>query len=96
VVLHEDRAIGCLALRPDGDVIWLEHFYLAPAWQGRGIGDALLRRITAEAGTLRLNVLQGSPARRLYERHGFVVDTEDEIDVYMSRLAGQVSRSATS
>jgi hypothetical protein len=31
----------------------------------------------------RLNVLQGSPARRLYERHGFVLETEDPVDVFM-------------
>jgi hypothetical protein len=31
----------------------------------------------------RLNVLQGSPARRLYARHGFVVESEDEVDVFM-------------
>jgi hypothetical protein len=35
--------------------------------------------------TMRLNVLQGSAARRLYERHGFVVETQDPIDVFMVR-----------
>jgi hypothetical protein len=33
-----------------------------------------------------LNVLQGSGARRLYERHGFVVESEDEVDVFMKRV----------
>ena len=31
----------------------------------------------------RLNVLQGSPARRLYERTGFVHEHEDSIDVFL-------------
>jgi hypothetical protein len=31
----------------------------------------------------RLDVLQGSPARRLYERHGFVLESEDPVDVFM-------------
>jgi hypothetical protein len=31
----------------------------------------------------RLNVLQGSPARRLYERHGFVHEHEDPINVFL-------------
>jgi hypothetical protein len=31
----------------------------------------------------RLNVLQGSPARRLYERTGFVPEHEDSIDVFL-------------
>ena len=67
----------------------LEHFYLGPHHQGAGIGTAVLRALLAEqdrAGVVvRLNVLRGSPARRLYERHGFTVDTEDPVDVFMTR-----------
>ncbi|EFL31999.1 acetyltransferase [Streptomyces viridochromogenes DSM 40736] len=70
----------------------LEHFYLAPAVQGRGLGSAVLRAVLArtdEAGEpVRLNVLQGSRARRLYERHGFEVESQDPIDVFMLRLPG--------
>ncbi|MBN6051114.1 GNAT family N-acetyltransferase [Nonomuraea sp. RK-328] len=80
---------GCVALRPAQDAYWLEHFYLDPDLQGRGIGSAvigrLLERCDAENAVVRLNVLQGSPARRLYERHGFTVETEDEVDVFMVR-----------
>ncbi|GAA5770511.1 hypothetical protein Aros01_07038 [Streptosporangium roseum] len=80
---------GCVALRPAKDTQWLEHFYLEPDLQGRGIGSAvlsrLLERCDREAAAVRLNVLRGSPARRLYERHGFTVETEDEVDVFMVR-----------
>lgn len=80
---------GCVALRPEEDTYWLEHFYLNPDLQGRGIGSAVLSRLLEqcdhEAATVRLNVLQGSSARRLYERHGFTVETEDEVDVFMAR-----------
>jgi GNAT superfamily N-acetyltransferase len=80
---------GCVALRPDKDSYWLEHFYLDPDVQGRGIGSAvmsrLLERCDRENAVVRLNVLQGSSARRLYERHGFTVESEDEVDVFMVR-----------
>ncbi|MYQ42809.1 Ribosomal protein S18 acetylase RimI [Streptomyces sp. LamerLS-316] len=80
---------GCVALRPSEDCWWLEHFYLAPEFQGRGIGAgvlaALLARTDAEGTTVRLNVLRGSAARRLYERHGFVLEREDPVDVFMVR-----------
>ncbi|MEO3750094.1 GNAT family N-acetyltransferase [Streptomyces sp. B6B3] len=80
---------GCVALRPAEDAHWLEHFYLAPELQGRGIGAAVLRRLLERcdrAGTVvRLNVLRGSPARRLYERHGFVFEAEDPVDVFLVR-----------
>jgi GNAT superfamily N-acetyltransferase len=83
---------GCVALRSTKDTDgahWLEHFYLTPRLHGRGIGSAVLRDLLDacdRAGTrVRLNVLQGSPARRLYERHGFRVDAEDPVDVFMLR-----------
>ena len=80
---------GCVALRPAGDARWLEHFYLAPHAQGGGIGSAVLRelleRCDRDGLPVRLNVLQGSAARRLYERHGFLAETEDQVDVFMVR-----------
>ncbi|MDX3693213.1 GNAT family N-acetyltransferase [Streptomyces europaeiscabiei] len=80
---------GCVALRPTAGAHWLEHFYLAPHLQGTGIGTAVLHDLLARcdrtAVPVRLNVLRGSPARRLYERHGFRLETEDPVDVFMVR-----------
>ncbi|WP_345630031.1 GNAT family N-acetyltransferase [Rugosimonospora acidiphila] len=80
---------GCVALRPAEDAHWLEHFYLAPHLQGSGIGTAVLRGLLGQCDRegilVRLNVLRGSPARRLYERHGFTLETEDPVDVFMVR-----------
>ncbi|WP_405015590.1 GNAT family N-acetyltransferase [Kitasatospora sp. NBC_01539] len=80
---------GSVTLRPGDDGWWLEHFYLAPELHGSGIGTAVLRtllaRTDADARTVRLIVLQGSAARRLYERHGFVLEHQDPIDVFMAR-----------
>lgn len=90
LVVEADGAFaGCVALRPDGAELWLEHFYLVPALHGRGLGsavlDVLLARADREARIVRLNVLQGSPARRLYERHGFILDAQDPVDIFMVR-----------
>ncbi|KOU34985.1 acetyltransferase [Streptomyces sp. WM6378] len=92
VVLADGAFAGCVALRPAEDGQWLEHFFLAPRLQGRGLGSAVLRamlnRADADGLVVRLNVLQGSAARRLYERHGFTVETEDPVDVFMVRRPG--------
>ncbi|MFF5477203.1 GNAT family N-acetyltransferase [Streptomyces sp. NPDC012935] len=112
VIEAGDAFAGCVALRPAEDrrrpqrwqERWLEHFYLVPQLQGRGIGSDVLRelleRCDREGVLVRLNVLQGSPARRLYERHGFTVGTEDAVDVFMVRepnrapgASGQESQS---
>ncbi|MGW4641079.1 GNAT family N-acetyltransferase [Sphaerisporangium sp. NPDC004334] len=89
VISADGVLAGCVTLRPAEDGRWLEHFYLAPHLQGRGLGSAVLRgllsRTDADGVPVRLQVLQGSAARRLYERHGFTVETQDPIDVYMVR-----------
>jgi GNAT superfamily N-acetyltransferase len=89
-VIEVDGAFaGCVALRPAQDAHWLEHFYLDPGLQGQGIGSAvlstLLDRYDCDDAPIRLNVLRGSPAQRLYERHGFRVESEDPVDVFMVR-----------
>ncbi|MGW6391300.1 N-acetyltransferase family protein [Streptomyces sp. NPDC055103] len=93
---------GCVTLRPyepgEGDGFCLEHFYLAPEVQGRGLGTAVLRdlldRTDAEGVPVRLVVLKGSAARRLYEREGFILESEeDPVDVLMVREAARTVRS---
>lgn len=81
------EAVGSVALRLEVDARWIEHFYLNSAYQGLGIGTAVLSALLAadDQRPFRLNVLQGSAARRLYERYGFVLDSEDPVDVFMSR-----------
>lgn len=92
-IIEIDRELaGCVTVQPAQEGQWLEHFYLAPHHQGRGLGSAVLRavlaRVDAQGVSVRVNVLQGSAARRLYERHGFVMETQDPIDVYMVRPPG--------
>uniref|UniRef100_UPI0007C78BF9 GNAT family N-acetyltransferase n=1 Tax=Streptomyces aureus TaxID=193461 RepID=UPI0007C78BF9 len=82
---------GCVTLRPyeGGEGLHLEHFYLTPEVQGRGLGTAVLRELLARAdeaaAPVRLVVLQGSAARRLYEREGFTCESEDPVDVLLAR-----------
>ncbi|MFJ4977085.1 GNAT family N-acetyltransferase [Streptomyces coeruleorubidus] len=97
VIEADGMFAGSVALRPsetDENGRRLEHFYLSPELQGRGLGSAVLRtvltRTDADGELVRLNVLQGSPARRLYERHGFTVESQDPVDVFMVRPPGRV------
>ncbi|MFJ7736704.1 GNAT family N-acetyltransferase [Lysinibacillus sp. NPDC097287] len=83
--------IGCVAFKPILDGYLVEHFYIHPNYQGKGIGsqvlDYLLKQDYVIGKRVTLNVLQGSSAQRLYERFGFKVDSEDLIDIYMSVVA---------
>jgi GNAT superfamily N-acetyltransferase len=87
--------IGLVAVRPENHAVWIEHFYLEPALQGEGIGGQVLTTVLTEdtAGRpFKLNVLQGSPARRLYERHGFVLESQDAVDVYLTKPSDSQER----
>jgi GNAT superfamily N-acetyltransferase len=92
IIMIDHELAGCVTVRPDGGGQLLEHFYLAPQHQGRGLGSAVLRTLLEQADarglTVRLNVLRGSAAQRLYERHGFVVESQDPVDIFMVRSPG--------
>jgi GNAT superfamily N-acetyltransferase len=80
------RDVGLIARRDEPDARWIEHFYLDPAVQGEGIGGEVLRDLMSrhdDGRPFRLDVLQGSAARRLYERAGFRVEREDAVDVWL-------------
>lgn len=65
----DGRVVGFAALSEE----FLEHIYVHPEAQGRGIGTTLLALSKKRRpGGLRLWVFQeNAGARRLYERHGF-------------------------
>ena len=86
VIQINGEDVGLIAVRPEADSQWIEHFYLEPEHQGRGIGGAVLGQAMdqhRDHRPFRLNVLQASPARALYERHGFVFDHADLVDVVL-------------
>jgi ribosomal protein S18 acetylase RimI-like enzyme len=62
---------------------------IAPAHQGRGMGERVLHTVLQAAQTdalpVTLKVLKGNPARRLYERLGFEIVGEDERQFHMRR-----------
>jgi GNAT superfamily N-acetyltransferase len=55
--------VGFAALNGD----WLDHLYLAPAHQGRGIGEALLAKAKRRRSELNLRVFD----QNTNARHGF-------------------------
>ena len=61
---------------------------LASAFRGSGVGTALLRELIAEAEasgrSLTIHVEHGNPARRLYERLGFLAVAERGHNTLMS------------
>lgn len=54
---------------------WLDHLYIDPDVQGRGLGSSLLKHVKTLQPSLRLWVFQkNAGARRFYERHDFQLE----------------------
>jgi len=72
---YEDdgELVGVMGIQDVGDLDLIRHAYVLPGLQGRGIGSALLERLTSDA-TRPLLVGTWATAEwaiRFYERHGF-------------------------
>lgn len=90
IMLQDNSIVGCVTVRVvDASNAWLEHFYLEPTLQGRGIGSAMIEAIHAEADaegrTLRLCVLRESQANSFYRKHGYRETHSKDFDVYYER-----------
>lgn len=85
-ILSDGQSAGVVSLQPRGDHLEIEHFYIHPDLQGRGLGGRVLAMLQQEASAaglpLQLGVLKESPAARFYERHGFRFTHAGEFDLY--------------
>ncbi len=88
VVLDGVR-VGFVVVRPRPDGLLLDHLYILPAAQGRGVGAGVMRHVLADAdargATLRVGALRASAANRFYERHGFELERRSEWDDHYVR-----------
>lgn len=80
---------GFILTRRQEDYWLLDHLYILPEHQGRGIGAAVLQDVFANADAqrmpIRLSALRGSDSNRFYQRYGFTQTDEAEWDIYYVR-----------
>lgn len=68
VAVEDGAIVGFLAVRPG----WIDHLYVAPERQGRGIGQRLLGRALKGRRRVRLWTFQvNARSRAFYRRQGF-------------------------
>ncbi|SEI19785.1 GNAT family N-acetyltransferase [Tardiphaga sp. OK245] len=89
VIVFEGQAIGWFEAHTIETGTLLQQFFIAPECQGKGIGtqvlEHLLERWSKTGMPVFLTVLKNNPARRLYERFGFVVIGEVGVKFQMRR-----------
>lgn len=87
VVFCDDMPVGRIMTARTESALVLVDISLLPEFQGAGIGTALIRDLQARAAQaglpVTLHVLATNPARRLYERLGFILTGEPGIHLAM-------------
>ena len=85
---EEEEPIGFASWSPAAGpgVYKLHKLYVLPGRQGKGLGKAILEFISEDiaplgARVLKLNVNRHNKARRFYEKLGFTVIGEEDIDI---------------
>lgn len=88
-IIFEGARVGFVVVRPIETGLLLDHLYIHPAVQSRGVGTAVLKRVFAEAdaigNSLRVGALVKSRSNQFYLRHGFVLVEETALDNYYLR-----------
>jgi ribosomal protein S18 acetylase RimI-like enzyme len=83
-LIRAGRTVGFFVLRAFPDHLYLDHLYVLPDQQGRGIGEMAVQHVKAEATRrklpIRLIALKESPANGFYQKHGFQLTGADELD----------------
>ncbi|MEP6667531.1 MAG: GNAT family N-acetyltransferase [Chthoniobacter sp.] len=75
VVELSDTVVGFIAFRPG----WIDHFYVHPSRQRRGLGARLLAQAQAASDTLHAWTFQcNDGARHFYEKHGFRIERQTD------------------
>jgi len=95
LILIKEEPIGLIKLGAFLERIHIRQFQILPSYQGTGIGKRvleLIQRKAMERGVpITLNVLLKNPAKRLYERAGFHIVGQNELEYQMMWRANAIS-----
>ena len=91
-VLAGSERVGFFVLKRQEKNLLLDHLYVRPAYQGKGIGAAVLAQVFIESAAaglpVRVGALRDSDSIRFYVRHGFTLVERGEFDNYYVRPSG--------
>ena len=88
-ILVAGERVGFLVVKVKSGEFLLDHLYVKPSFQNRGVGAAVLAQVFAEASArsllVRVGALRESASNRFYTRHGFQFVERGEFDNYYIR-----------
>lgn len=91
VIVLNGRDVGMIRTSETEDRVVLDDIEILPAFQGRGLGTAVVKAVLDYAEgrgkDTALEVLTLNPARRLYQRLGFQIIGQDRVHTRMLHRA---------
>jgi GNAT superfamily N-acetyltransferase len=89
VIAVDSRVVGLLRLAPEEGALGLRDLQIVPEYQGRGIGAWAVRQAQSIAASrgfrrLQLRVYEDNPAKALYARSGFRVESVVDGAIHMA------------
>lgn len=95
-ILLAGERVGFFVVKVEEAALLLDHLYIRPGHQGRGVGAAVLVHVFAQADRracpVRVGALRESDSNRFYERHGFTLLEQTEFDNHYVRHASPAPR----
>jgi ribosomal protein S18 acetylase RimI-like enzyme len=93
VIVADGRDVGRVALGTSDSTLHVVDIAIVTSERNKGIGTAVLEMVIdvaeRDGRDITLNVDRGNPARRLYERLGFTVAGESDIQLLCIRRAAR-------
>lgn len=87
IILFNDQPIGLIKLGLIDPYLHIRQFQIMPQAQNKGIGTQVLKVVLKQGKKLKrditLNVLLHNPAKKLYEKQGFKVIGQNELEYQM-------------
>lgn len=92
-IVSNGLTVGFFVVKQKDDELLLDHLYIEPKYQGKGIGAAVLQGLFSQADSMslpiRVGALRESASNRFYQRLGFAKVAESEWDIYYIRQPGR-------
>ncbi len=97
MVIIANRRAGYINVIKEPLPVYIVNLQLSPIWQNQGIGTKLLNRLLElySSDCIQLTTFEDNPAKRLYERMGFVVVEKNGMTVKMEKTSKAIQNSSS-
>lgn len=96
LIKSDNTTVGLLKFITDTQKIFIAHIQVAPEYQGKGLGKAVISHIIdnaiAQNKPVELTVLKANPAKDLYLRLGFEIYGEDKYEFHMRHTSQPINK----